>query len=84
MPSLLRASHNTLLTRVSFTSFLSHPVALSQVGFTYLPTGSQVSLTLLLPLLLHLGPLLSTTHFTLKMEAAGSSETSVFYQSTTW
>jgi len=35
-------------------------------------------------LLLHLGPLFDTAHFTLKLEAAWSSETSVSYHMATW
>jgi len=41
-------SHHTLLIKVSYTSLLSHPVALLSWGFTYLPFGSHISLPLLL------------------------------------
>jgi hypothetical protein len=48
-------------------------------GFIHLPIGLHLSYFLLL----HLGPLPGTTHFTLKMEAATSSETLVSYHSNT-
>lgn len=45
---------------------------------TFEPMGSRVTLVPSTPLLLHIGPLSGTTHFTLKMAASRLLETLVF------
>jgi hypothetical protein len=78
--SLFRATHHTAPVRVTFTPFLSPPAALPQSGFNHLPFGTHVFCPSFL--LLNLGPLRGTTHFTLKREAGRSSKTLMSHHST--
>jgi len=80
--ALFRTFHCSLPRRVTFTSFLTLPVAPSWAGFTHFLLD-HTYLHLSCTLLLHLGPLPGTTHFILKMEAASSSETLVSYHNAT-
>jgi hypothetical protein len=78
-----RATHHTALMKVTLTCFLSPPVALPLAVFTLLPVCSAC----IYPsnsLLLHLGPLPGTAHFSVKIKAEGSSSAFVSYCNTTW
>jgi hypothetical protein len=66
----------------NFHTFLLPTMALPWAAFIHLPIGSHV-LCPSYPMLLHLRPFPDITHFTLKMEAASSSETLVTYRNIT-
>jgi hypothetical protein len=76
-------TQHPLPVKTPHTAFFSSAVAHPQAGFTQLRIGWHFSVYPSYSMFLCLCCLSSTMHFILKMEAARSSETLVYYHSTT-